>query len=1050
MRYLAKRIVAFVAILLMTVPVMAQYYDIGNEPVGIKWKTMRSKNFSILFPDSTSFSKYSRVGNGYGKHLEKTAARYLAMVERSYGMHADSVRFTYGIPSKFPMVIHPFNAKSNGVTVWGPRQIDYFSLPSTEIISTEPWDVSLATHEGRHAWQMAHFNKGIFKVLYWFAGDNVIGSASGIYPSAWMLEGDAVVAETEMSKGGRGRSAAFLSHTLRCIIPPGEKDFSKYTYGKQRSWDRWRLGSVKAYTPAVYDVGYMLNSMARYKSKDPDFMHNFLNYEVNHFFSANVVASAFKRHAGKTHRQFVLEDELHAFMELNSNKPFISIMNFLKKEENYSPVSLAENPLSISGEKSGYFTVYHSPVEIGKDSVIAVVEGYGTAPYIVLITNENGEWKQKKLTYFDSGTTNLAYYDGVVWKGEHKPHPRWGQVARSYLCGYNVKENEDIDYVGEFGSREGGYLYEPAVVMVSGRPVLYAITYDPATFHLFSAITPICYLDNSSEDVSLLPEYKIEGQAVSFTSVGSEIIYSVLNDEGLSVEKTWMDGGKQFNATLIEPSFHTLTHLKSKGNEIFFVSDYYGNTNLCRMDVTTRKVKLAALADNIDNYYLSELEDDVVYISKGVGDKGCFPFKEKLVNVEVSDDMEFTYPLAEELTRQYHQKWDHPIAKEKVEDEANNYVVEDYNRLSHLFRIHSWYPANAILTGETSGSEFIEMDGLGVTLHSQNTLGTLRASASYSFKRASRFGTKTRNLHGAHATLTYSGFYPVISAEVHFNDKVMISDNKHSFRSEVLAYLPLEYDLFKSELEIVPFVGWQYRNDESIPEIDLNQISFRQIERNQIAVGIESANYIGMAKAQIYPRWGIGGSIAGYFNPNGGDKFGTVYAGRLFGYLPGFGFNHGLRLSYSYQRQEISGKRFWMDNAIDLPRGYTEDFYGRNYMLATADYAIPIYLGDVSLGFFAYLKQLRVTPFFDFGRVEMPRTVSPFRNDRVWEYHKRFSYGADAVLCANFFRIGFPFQVGFRYARTNKPVDYGMATPLIYDGKGRKNYFGFLLGITIR
>ena len=149
---------------------LAQYYDIGSEKTSVKWKKMKSKNFEIIYPEGEAVN----------------AAGYLKHMESFHGMFANSVNYNYGLPKRFPMVLHPYNAESNGVTVWAPRQIDFFAQPPVNLISTEPWDVSLATHEGRHAWQIAHFNRGIFKVLSWGLGDQVVGAASAIYPSRWL------------------------------------------------------------------------------------------------------------------------------------------------------------------------------------------------------------------------------------------------------------------------------------------------------------------------------------------------------------------------------------------------------------------------------------------------------------------------------------------------------------------------------------------------------------------------------------------------------------------------------------------------------------------------------------------------------------------------------------------------------------------------------------------------------------------------------------------------------------------------------------------------
>ena len=119
--------------------------------------------------------------------------------------------------------------------------------------------------------------------------------------------------------------------------------------------------------------------------------------------------------------------------------------------------------------------------------------------------------------------------------------------------------------------------------------------------------------------------------------------------------------------------------------------------------------------------------------------------------------------------------------------------------------------------------------------------------------------------------------------------------------------------------------------------------------------------------------------------------------------------------------------------------------------MATADYAIPIYLGDVSIGPLAYLKQLQIIPFFDYARVDFYRRwggMMGFYSGSHYQWESRYSFGADVMLQCHLLRIGFPMYIGVRYARTNKPGDYSNATPATYDGKGSKNYCTLLLGIS--
>ncbi|MBQ1747300.1 MAG: hypothetical protein II041_01305, partial [Bacteroidales bacterium] len=453
----------------------AQYYDIGSEKSSIKWKTMKSKNFQIIYPEG----------------LGKNAASYLGKVESLYGIYSDSVRYNYGLPKRFPMVLHPFNAESNGITVWGPRQIDFIAQPPVDVISTEPWDLSLASHEGRHAWQIAHFNRGLFKVLSWGLGDQVVGAASAVYPSRWFLEGDAVVAETQMSKGGRGRSGFFLCEVLKCIVPE-DGDAGKYFYGKNRTWDRWRFGSVKAYSPDRYSVGYMINAMARKHSGDVDLADKILNYETRHFMSANVVASAFKEYSGLTHRKYVQGDMLNEFLELNENEALEELLE--KAEEDYPEASqtMVIDQAKRTGARHGYFTEYGNVAVVGKDSLVAVVSGTGIPGALVLLTRtSDSRWKEKVLRPFSEEAGRICHYNGKIWWSECNTDPRWEQHASNAIFSYDLRSGQMEDYSDEKHS-----LHLPFVVTYDGRPLLCCVAY--GTDHLSSTVKSLMFLDNGA------------------------------------------------------------------------------------------------------------------------------------------------------------------------------------------------------------------------------------------------------------------------------------------------------------------------------------------------------------------------------------------------------------------------------------------------------------------------------------------------------------------------------------------------------------------------
>jgi len=100
--------------------------------------------------------------------------------------------------------------------------------------------------------------------------------------------------------------------------------------------------------------------------------------------------------------------------------------------------------------------------------------------------------------------------------------------------------------------------------------------------------------------------------------------------------------------------------------------------------------------------------------------------------------------------------------------------------------------------------------------------------------------------------------------------------------------------------------------------------------------------------------------------------------------------------------------KYLTSSIASLPRGYNRYSYADTYINLTADYAIPIYLGDFSLGPILYVKRLQLIPFADYA-MEFNQGGS------LTDY---FSYGADVLLDFNIIRLSFPISAGVRYART--------------------------------
>lgn len=1017
MKGMFKKLSLVAMVLLLFNVAKAQYFSVGEEPTSVKWERMNSKNFSLIIPKN------------YKNYSIKWDKRYLDMMEQHYGIFADTIKYNYGLSKRFPMVVHPFNAQSNGFTLWAPRQIGYYPMYYTGISYPQNWMEQLVLHEGRHAWQLAHFNRGFWKVLYALFGDQAIGAASGIYPSTWMLEGDAVVAETERSDFGRGRNGDFLDAILQCIQPAdGEHQTS---YGKNRSWDRWRFGSVKHFSPSPYEVGYLINSMARYVSGDYYLTHKILNMEALQPLNANIVANAFERYTGHTHKEFISGDYLQKFYELNVNKKF---NQFLEKYHS-EPENISAGAGDRAGANRGYYTNFYNVVEVGDNKLIAGVEGYGSEPYLVLFEKKNGKWESTKLRSLPSSQSGFSTDGRKIYWSEPIGDARWEQVCRNKIFSYDL-EDRKLERI----KVESDYLYSPMVC----RDTLYAIEYTPGMEK-----SRIVRIKKLSEDKLLYGGEQsvvceIDGQITEICNSEGKIYFTHIEDGGISIYRA------DYSPTRITlPIKHAIKEIIGSGDRLYFLTDYFGGDALCSIkpnveDCQIEKImKIVTPTREISTFdYNSEKKE--LYMTKKEEDWGAFLFTEKIgdfIDIDPSD--EFEYPLAQELSRQYKASPDYKAISEYKSDSLS-FEKKNHSKWN-LFKIHSWAPIYAQVSGETSASydEFVSESEIGATIFSQNTLGTAFTSLGYSYRRDRDY---SKNLHAAHATFSYSGLYPVIEASAHFNDEVMLEKNKKSFTSTISTYIPWNFSRHGWLKGITPQISWNYKNYEEILITKVNSLGeeyydIKQIDRHQVVAGISAYDMRPVAKAQFFPRLGVGGRFMSGFNPAGGENFGSIYLAYLYGYLPGVTFNQSLRFSFAYQWQ--NPKKYLMDNLISEPRGYTEDIYSKKAIKATLDYAIPIYLGDVSLGPIAYLKRVNIVPFADLGLFKRP-----LRDGNKWR--NRSSFGADIIFDTHLFRIGYPISIGLRYARTNKPAGIGGVSTSSFEGKNRRDYFSLILEISVK
>ncbi|MBR4882296.1 MAG: hypothetical protein IKU18_00310, partial [Bacteroidales bacterium] len=318
----------------------AQFYLTGANPSRAKWNQIKTPNYKVIYPQG----------------IDSLAHRYATLLETERNGVMAGVMSD---PKPVPVVLQPFTTLSNGMVVWAPKRAEFYTLPPATADYYQNWEMQLVLHESRHIGQMDHFTKGVYKPLGWILGEQITGLGVGLYGPKWLLEGDAVVAETELTDGGRGRSASFLEYYRASFLS-----------GQYRNWVRWRFGSNKYYTPNAYAVGYLINSTARLKSDNYLYTGQLMNLYVKKFYNPNITNAASEKVAGATPQE-LFNEGVEMFGQM--------------WREDYQKRGPFTQVTQLGHKRSPFYYEYNSPVVVGNDSIICIRKGYDSPTKLVML-----------------------------------------------------------------------------------------------------------------------------------------------------------------------------------------------------------------------------------------------------------------------------------------------------------------------------------------------------------------------------------------------------------------------------------------------------------------------------------------------------------------------------------------------------------------------------------------------------------------------------------------------------------------------------------------
>ena len=992
LHYTRPILAALLLIFLFPAGLRGQYYTLGNDPARARWKTIASEHYRIIYPEETD-----SIARLYLYTLEKVRPAVMSQLKID--------------PRPVPVILHPYTTLSNGVVTWAPKRMDLFSSPDPYGSSPDPWITHLSIHESRHVGQVEHYTKGIYRVFYYLLGEQVTGLGLGLFSDTYAMEGDAVIAETQLTSSGRGRNADFLKY-LRVM----------YLNGDFRNWDRMLFGSFRYYTPDNYVFGYALSSYSRYLSGLPDYIGDFFRTPVKYWYSPALLFDPAIAISGETkyetfprsqdfYRQLWLEDYL-------SRGEFTTSDSLLSKTGRY--YTEYTDPIPVSDESSPWYR-----------SVIAVKKGMETAPKLVSIDSTGRE----RFIRFFANTSSRITYDG-----NHRIF--WTEPVSN-----ETNDLEDFSVVMTMDLRSGRV--KPGkrrTKYFNPSPSVTGDTLAVAEYPVGRA-TRLTLVSTSTSEVIFSVEAPLKGQIRETVFDGNDIYCSVIQDNGIGIYR--FSGGKWTET--VPPQNQSISGLKRHGRNLYFSSDLDGVLNIYSYCLDSGRLTRRTNSEyGADFPYFDPEGKTLYYCEYGTG--GYRPVKasgSQLTAVPADFSEPYRHPMAEYLTRQTQDTYSTPPEDTAgVRDilDPEKYPSRRYSKLLHMFRIHSWFPVyiNVNRLMSFTFDNFTATASLGATILSQNSLGNVVTTAGYGYVRDSYTG---KFFHSGHITLDariFSGLSLELGLDVNGRNAM---DNAYDMTlggqyiherngtpylsARATAYWPLALNSRGWYRSLTPYVSWNFNNDRyysysyDFTSGNLSGVSGTPIMRHQMQYGLSYAQTLATATSQVYPRWGFGISLQGSSPIGALDYFGHVAYLSGYAYLPGITRQQGLRIGFTAQKQFVDGKMYLSSLSV-LPRGYTGYNFDETYGSVSADYAVPIYLGDVSLGSFMYLKRLQIIPFGDYavGAAHGSSALSTY-----------YSYGADLKLDFMIFRLNFPLSAGLRYARTGPQ-------------SGSQNYFGLLFDVS--
>lgn len=944
--------------LILGLSAKAQFNLSENDPASTRWMSISSSNFKMIYP----------------RFCDSLARVYLQELEYYRPRVANSLGMVSGQFQSRPLdvIMHVRNGASNGLVGWTPSRMEVQTIPEWNQAGGMLWVDMLAVHEGRHAAQMQAGYRRVFRPFRYILGQLVPGAVSA-YPGTLLSEGDAVVAETALTRFGRGRDPRFLGRYM-------------YSFDNNdlRSYPRWRYGSIYRPAPNNYALGYAMVSGARIAFDAPYFMADYLDYVARRPYDPWPLRHTLRRNSGNKFRQNFrdvmavhYEDWLQDAQKRGPFTPSHQLSMPVKRKTEYSNgVNNGDVQLWVKSD------IYHNPRLVSIDSL-------GREKRIAAVPSYMG------------GIGDHQNQSRIFWS-ELRNDPRWGQVNHVVIREYNL-ETRHRRYITRKHTNISPVQFTDSTII--------AIHYDDneAVRLVELAIadgTELRHLDVPSGIQPYMLDYD-----------GSHVYMLAVTKEGMGL---WRCTENAYEV-LLQPVPVIMEDLMRADDALCFSCNLNGVMEFYMYRPQSNRLYqlTSTLYGGLNFNYC--VNGDVSFTQyEGRGEAIKVVKKDSLLWKEVDWSNYHRYAVADKLSLQedtlvFDQRLRKP-RKLDMKSQTEFSEPQRYRKAGHFLRIHSWAPlyVNQDAIEDISMESVQRLANLGATVWFQNSASTFYGNVAY---KAAKDFERGKWFHSGHLKLTYTGLYPVFEFSADVNERNMQYVQRQYFRpfkKDMGLYRDVIYnsDLPFVQLNLRSYIPWRWSRGTHylglVPSVSLSFNNDRYFGKPTFLARVGVRGYVmsPTPEAAVYPRWGLGAEAQWL------DPYGLFY---LYAYVPGIAAGQGVKLSFAVQSEtELQTSQLYVGGYKNmLPRGFanaaTLSQLYRSGISATVDYAIPFDMGDWYIGTAFYCKRGIITPFFDYSRLQAYNKT--YRGGSLYSAGLSFEMDFGA-----FFWVKTPVRLGFMAA----------------------------------